>query len=233
VSPWEITIKIRKPYSQRMQVEAKEKLAMVLPLPVSQNSSEKEMHFIDLSRYPGFFADLAAGFPVPPSANEMVNMAALGAKLEVQSVGSFDASFVPTIKDFDRLDSRFRLPKGTWDKLPQYVDYGFAVFKLKPKAELAHPMAFSFPRRQPDRLFFPTVHIHDGKVHEKAHFDHVLYCQRGSIPLAVPGWEESPQLAGSFVDATKANGIIDASEHCYRKKLHGELPNRDTFVLPA
>jgi hypothetical protein len=73
-----------------MQVEAKEKLAMVLPLPVPKNSGEKEVHFVDLSGYPGFFADLACGFPVPPpSDGEIVAYAGLAAKLEVQSAGSF------------------------------------------------------------------------------------------------------------------------------------------------
>ena len=37
-------------------------------------------------------------------------------------------------------------------------------------------MAFDFPRAA-KKLFFPTVHIHDGKVHDKADFDHALYCQ--------------------------------------------------------
>ena len=38
-------------------------------------------------------------------------------------------------------------------------------------------MAFSFPRHDPDRLFFPTVHIHDGHVYSVAQFDHSLYYQ--------------------------------------------------------
>src|SRR5207248_7445223 len=95
--------------------------------------------------------------------------------LNVVDVGSFEASFVPTIPDFERLDERFRLPTGTWDQLPQYKQYGFTVFKLKPGAKVIHPMAFEFPRAAPARLFFPTVHIHDGKVHDTATFDHALY----------------------------------------------------------
>jgi len=97
--------------------------------------------------------------------------------LQVHEVGSFEASFVPTLNDFDRLDSRFRLPEQIWHQLPIYEDYAFAVFKLKPGAKQIHPMAFEFPRRNIDQMFFPTVHIHDGKVDVKAHFDHSLYCQ--------------------------------------------------------
>ena len=33
-----------------------------------------------------------------------------------------------------------------------------------------HPMAFEFPTRHPDKLFFPTNHVHDGALHDKAVF---------------------------------------------------------------
>src|SRR5690606_13087928 len=98
-------------------------------------------------------------------------------KLEVVEVGSFVASFVPTVKDFSRLDEQFRLPAQTWDKLPEYRDFGFAVFKLKKGSRKVHPMAFEFARANPIRLFFPTVHIHDGTVKPTARFHHVLFCQ--------------------------------------------------------
>ena len=72
--------------------------------------------------------------------------------------------------DWDRLDERFRIPPSIFDALPAYRDFGFAVFKLqvtgresesglfpeKPATKTFHPMAFEFPRADPDRLFFPT-----------------------------------------------------------------------------
>jgi hypothetical protein len=154
--------------------------------------------------------------------------------LEVVPVGDFEASFVPTEKDFSRLDERFQLPAGTWEKLPDYQDYGFAVFKLKPGLQQLHPMSFSFPRRDGGSLFFPTVHIHDGKVHKKAEFDHVLYCQpREGEPLKfVRGsvWEESQGHARNFMKPAQTQGVVDADQHCYKRPLHGNLPNRDTVV---
>jgi len=162
-----------------MTLRTKEELAMVLPLPVKPGSGEKAVSFIDLKDYPDFFADLRKGFPEPLAQPTPGKTRSLGAtpdeKLEVVTVGNFEASFVPTIADFARLDERFRLPPGTWEKLPAYRDHGFAVFKLKSGEAKIHPMAFSFPRANPAELFFPTVHIHDGKVHERAKFDHVLY----------------------------------------------------------
>src|SRR5688572_20344397 len=220
-----------------MKLRAKEELAMVLPLPVKAGSGEKSVSFIDLKGYPEFFADLQKGFPVPIAAAPLSR--SLGAspkpqdKLEVITVGSFEASFVPTVADFARLDERFHLPPGTWEKLPTYREHGFAVFKLKPGESKVHPMAFSFPRANPTELFFPTVHIHDGKVHDKAKFDHVLFCQRGSADmLNLLDWNESFRHAAAFMQVDKTNGVVDGGEHCYRKTLTGNLPNKD-FILGA
>jgi hypothetical protein len=129
------------------------------------------------------------------------------------------------------LDERFRLPKGAMDKLPGYEKFGFAVFKLKAGEQKVHPMAFEFPTATPRRLFFPTVHIHDGKVHDRATFDHALYCQSApALRLHTLTWTESTSTAKKFVDAKKAEGIVLADEHCYKRQLKSMLPNKDTFV---
>ena len=220
-----------------MTLRAREELAMVLPLPVKPGSGEKAVSFIDLTDYPDFFADLRKGFPeplAPPTPGTSRSLgAAPPAKLEVVTVGSFEASFVPTTADFARLDERFRLPPGTWEKLPSYRDHGFAVFKLKSGESKIHPMAFSFPRANPAGLYFPTVHIHDGKVHERAKFDHVLYCQRGAKDqFTLLDWDESFRPAGFFMQLNKAKDVLDGGEHCYKHMLTGTLPNKD-FVLKS
>ena len=218
-----------------MSLNARNDLAMILPLPVKRPAGEKDVQFIDLKGYPEFFEHLRSGFPLL----QYNGLTSLGAhstdqatSLEVVKVGDFEASFVPTIKDFSRLDERFRLPEDTWNKLPQYETYGFAVFKLKPGAMSVHPMAFSFPRRDPNALFFPTVHIHDGTVHPKADFDHALYCQpHGDHHLALGGaWQESQGHARRFMQVNQTKGVIEADQHCYKRELHGQLPNRDTVV---
>lgn len=217
-----------------MSIQAKEDLAMVLPLPVKPGTDEKGVTFIDLKNYPNFFVDLERGFPaLVQSAGPSPAAAGRGPveKLEVIRVGGFDASFVPTVDDFARLDERFRLPEGAWKKLPGYRDYGFAVFKLRHVMLKVHPMAFSFPQRDPNSLFFPTVHIHDGEVHPEADFDHQLYCQpQENQHLVLDHWRESTGHAGSFMKIARAQGLVDADQHCYRRGLGGRLANRDTFV---
>jgi hypothetical protein len=213
-----------------MALDASEELAMVLPLPVAKESGEDALRFISLKEYPDFFVDLQRGFPVR-SVPSRTDTFGASAPLKVVDVGDFEASFVPTVRDFSRLDERFRLPTEVWDRLPQYKDYGFAVFQLKPGAQRVHPMAFEFPRANPRALFFPTVHIHDGEVHRRADFDHTLYCQTdNTTSRALMDWDESHQPAGMFVDAARAEGLIDPATHCYRLRIKGSRKNEDIVV---
>jgi hypothetical protein len=235
----------------QMTLAATEALAMVLPLPVPPGTPDDAVKFVDLEGYESFFDDVQKAFPPPapafgaPLTRGMMPQAK---KLEVHQVGKFEASFVPTVKDFARLDERFRMPDGVFDRLPMYCDWGFAVFQLKdfgggglvdkvkqaltrsaPKTEKIHPMAFVFPRRDPDALFFPTLHVHDGKVHETAVFDHVLYLQHHDDHVTLPGWW-SGMAAKGIVDVVKAKGLVAQTLRLRSRSLNGALKNADTFV---
>jgi hypothetical protein len=216
-----------------MFVAMKEDLAMILPIPTPKASKEDAVRFVSLKEYPEFFADMQKGFPIPPAASDEGGRGKLAAKVEkplkVVPVGAFEASFVPAVNDFARLDQRFRLPAATWDSLPAYKDYGFVVFKLKKGESKVHPMAFEFPRADKTKLFFPTVHIHDGKIHETAEVDHALYCQTSGEDTT--DWTESPQPAGFFVNTEKAAGLVEKESHVYQQKIVGRKPNQDTWVV--
>jgi hypothetical protein len=216
-----------------MALSTKEDLAMILPIPTPKASKEDAVRFISLEDYPAFFADILKGFPAPRSLGtksiDPERKKDDAPKLKVVEVGAFEASFVPQVKDFARLDERFRLPASTWDSLPVYGNYGFAVFKLKKGKTKVHPMAFEFPRADKKKLFFPTVHIHDGKVHKTAEFDHILYCQvRGGEDVLE--WTESPGLAGGFVKVSKTAGIVEKDAHAYQRIIRGRKTNQDTWV---
>ncbi len=219
----------------QMNYEAESPLAMILPIPVPTSSSEDAVKFVSLEKYPKFFADMKAGFPLPKS-RAFAGGGGLGGivpekVLKVHEVGSFVASFVPTVAEFKRLDEQFRLPADVWEQLPQYADYGFAVFQLKPEKSTVHPLAFTMPTRLRAKLFLPTVHIHDGKVHDKAHFDHELYIQpRDADEMLPDGWEESTVPAGMFVKIKPAAGLVEPELHCYRKRIVGNQKNEDTWV---
>ena len=218
-----------------MTIDMAKPLAMVLPIPVAKGSGEKAVRLIDLENYPDFFSDLEAGFPIPRSRHLLDSLslapATAAAELEVVQVGNFEASFVPTVNDFSRLDERFRMPPDLFSKMPDYRHFGFAVFKLKPGTQRVHPMAFEFPTSLGDQVFFPTVHVHDGKVHASAEFDHVLYFQpSGATLLKLSTWAESPKPAHHFINMKKSAGLVLAHEHCYKHEMHGRLPNKDTVL---
>jgi hypothetical protein len=216
-----------------MSMSAKEDLAMVLPFPVVKGSEESAVQFINLEKYRQLFEDLSKGFPEPRSRFLAADpfapaTAAAPQQLKVQSVGSFDASFVPSIADFSRLDERFRLPSDVWKRLPGYADFGFAVFKFKPGHGAVHPMAFSFPSATPQTLFFPTLHIHDGQIHEKEKFDHTLYAQGSGIRTSE--WQESPGIAVQFVKCGLTSEMVSSTNHVYRRRIKGLYVNGDILL---
>ncbi len=118
-----------------MRMSADDDVAMVLPIPVPKDSREDAVRFVDMSKAPRFFDDVdAALFPVPVSRHfqsQAFGAPQAKAMLVVHDVGDFEASFVPNQADFERLDPRFRLAPDVWSALPQYDDWGFAVFKLR------------------------------------------------------------------------------------------------------
>ena len=218
-----------------MNLDTPQDVAMILPIPVKPGTREDQLKFINFEKYPMIFDDMAKGFPDETAghfANGSSEPRALSAPaLKVQEIGAYEASFVPSHADFSRLDPRFRLPEGAWEKLPQYRDHGFAVFKLKEGHHDIHPMAFLFPSRHPERLFFPTVHIHDGEVHEKEKFDHTLYFQTKQTGLrALAACDESEYAAVAFVKCGYTRGLVDSGLHVHRIQLNGELKNEDKIL---
>ena len=220
-----------------MHIDAPTEVAMILPIPVAPATKENAVRFVDLSNYARIFRDIEACFPKPLEERTLNfgNLgAAAGGTLKVVEVGSFRASFVPTVRDFIRLDPQFRLPDEVWSKIGQYDRYGFAVFQLKKGDAKIHPMAFDFPTAMPEKLFFPTVHIHDGKVHPKARFDHILYCQPSRlVGGAVHEWLESPSPASSHVKVKESKGLVLGEQHVFRRTLNGEIDNKDVLLAVA
>ncbi|MGC4046534.1 MAG: hypothetical protein QM758_22300 [Armatimonas sp.] len=214
----------------QMTYLASEPVAMILPIPIALAAKDDAVRFIDLKGYPEFFGHLNEAFPVPRAQHYRGAIPASVSSraqpmLRVESVGDFEASFVPSPADFKRLDPRFKLPKETFEKLPEYNDYGFVVFQFKEKGGTPHPMAFEFPTRLVNTLFYPTVHIHDGEIHEKESFDHTLYLQNGGSH-----GDASAGDAGRYVDVARAQGIVLGEAPLRRVKLAGMLPNTDTLL---
>jgi len=226
-----------------MSVGTDSETAMIIPLPVS-SQSEDALDFIPLNGYTEFFDHMEKGFPSPLAGLDK-GIASIASdpgsprnKLAVQAVGDFIASFVPTLGDFDRLDTRFHLPASTWDKLSQYRDWGYAVFQLKESAvgkasakgfaRRIHPMAFQFPTDMDESLYFPTLLVHDGQVNDTREFDHTLYFQGEEYHDFAD--EITPNNADAFMKIEKAGGIVHPDTVCGRRSIVGMFANEDTCV---
>ena len=230
-----------------MNYESREPNAMILPVPVKQAADDKSLVFIDLKNYETLFDDLDTGFPWHASSGIGCSGGPICASadyLEVFEVGNYIASFVPTLADFGRLDPKFTLPQEVWAKIPEYENFGFAVFQLAAGKLKPHPMAFEF-QIEKDELFFPTIHIHDGEVHQSEKFDHVLYMQHAGLDSKVgdyrnsdiedraTGLVRSEQQASSFCSVAKSANLIDGNLLVHRKIIRGNLPNTDTVFRPS
>lgn len=246
-----IFARLGKPGTQllayQMQYSAATPTAMILPVPVALPAREDSVRFKSLKEYPDLFAALERGFPELPSNSFSgskgvpASQAVAAAPLAVHDVGDYVATFVPSLADFGRLDPRFVLAKDVWDKIPAYKDYGFAVFQLKELAGSPHPIAFELDTRLDGALFLPTVHIHDGTVHERDDFDHALYVQSPVLdarvsdydgPSAIDkgtGFVRSQAAAKTFADAARSQGLLDGELLVHKVTMRGTLPNRDTF----
>jgi hypothetical protein len=231
----------RQLLAYQMRVSSPEDVAMILPLPTDTRHGEGAVEFIDLSEAPDLFEQLGLCFWQPSRSFGAVAVAGgPAATLQVHRVGAFDASFVPAVADFARLDPRFRLPDAVLDRVPAYGDYGFAVFRLRKGEAEVHPLALRFITRAPDRLFYPTVHVHDGGLPDKAVFDHMLYLQSPDLPqrsaLQPSGWQKALRPVrdvvklGNILHRDPTRGLIESGWPLYRLQIEGTQPNRDTWV---
>lgn len=215
-----------------MILEADQDLAMILPIPAVDERSETSVQFVNLSLYADFFPKLDRAFPIPKPRNSGADpfaAALVAGPLQVHSVGSFEASFVPRVEDFLRLDERFRIAPEIWGDLPQFSNHGFVVFKLKAGQARVHPMAFAYPAKDRTKITFPTVHIHDGTVHPRADFDHALYCQSDSPEVRLD-WQESVALAAGYVNGNRLKGTVRGDEHVFKRQMLGEFANSNVVV---
>jgi hypothetical protein len=228
----------------QMQYSAATPTAMILPLPVTTPASEASVSWKSLKDHPHFFDNFALGFPAEHVADLTKGAVAASAEptIEVHEVGDFIASFVPTMDDFSRVDPRFAISKSTWSAIPEYRDYGFAVFQLKELSGSPHPIALELKTRMRDSIYYPTVHIHDGTVHKEDSFDHVLYLQDATLdakvgayagpytPDSVTGFVRSKGALASFSEDA---GVADGKLLLHKRLMFGSLPNKDTIVSLA
>jgi hypothetical protein len=219
----------------QMNYKAKSDLAMILPIPVKLGIGEDGVKFINLEKHKEFFNDIIETFNTKFLSDGDYGTKGISnnreRKLTIVNVGDFEASFVPTLKDFSRLDEKFKLPDDVWNEIPEYKDYGFVVFKLKntAKESTVHPMAFKFPTRFPNKIFYPTMHIHDGLIHDEEVFHHSLFCQTPKKQLFGRWKSNNEEMKKDYEGIILTRKDVDKYMECaiFKKDLSGYLPNKD------
>jgi hypothetical protein len=226
----------------QMQFESREPTAMILPIPTALPSRENAVRFLNLEDHSDFFDYLESAFPSIWNSQSLSVTEDEIAMLDIEEVGDYIASFVPTKHDFERLDKRFHFSDSVWEQLPQYADYGFVVFQLKELSGSTHPMAFEFKTRLKDQLFFPTTHVHDGHFHKVADFDHVFYmqCEKYDVPKQeyrgfpspITKMQQSLSPIGKTYLTKNPKETLQLGLFLHRLSVYGTYANKDLF-LPA
>ena len=217
-----------------MHLSSKDETAMVLPIPVAKTSEADPVEFKDLSSYPKFFDDVESLFPQWMSASADGFASRGASRIKVQEVGVYEASFVPSPDDFRRLDPRFSLNDSFFEQAPEYADYGFVVFKLKPGESRVHPMAFWFSKEADNQLFFPTKHMHNGIMNSRDNFIHTRYAQcDGALNTEDPSLETVDPVSqrdelSSIVD--KSQGLVSENQMISKVARYGENENKDIWL---
>jgi hypothetical protein len=106
----------------------------------------------------------------------------------------------------------------------QFIVYSMSV---DAPADLAMilPLPVKTPAGEKDAHF---IDLHD----INAAFDHALYCQEHPDEHLKlwSEWQESRGHPRRFVFVEKTKGIVAPDQHCYKRELRGNLPNKDTYV---
>lgn len=200
-----------------MTLASKTDVALVIPLPVRAGGGDRAVRFMDLRHRPSMFEDLDELFErYPPPRSS------------VPTVGAAIATYLPTVGDFERLDPRFRVPPALIEAMPQYRDHGFAVFQFAAVSGVVLPMGLRFATRELDRLFFPTVHMHDGRWHTTVSFDHTLYYQH--VAVRALGESNDGDRSGFVLPSHSYGRLLDVNTPVLRRQVRGALPNEDTWI---
>lgn len=219
----------------QMTYEASHEIAMILPVPIADPAS---FRFVDLSEYPNLIKDLDKPFNHERwllGDTKMIGALSFSAPLPVERVGAYDATFVPSVADMNRLDPRFSLSPALLGGLPSYIDtMSFAVFKLRAGNAQVHPMGYQYMPKNSGELFFPTFHVHHGAIPRLADYDHNLYTQArptlGGHPVAKSSWMKSPDILHAYWGGRKRPEFLRPITHIRRMTISGVHVNTDIVV---
>lgn len=222
--------------------------AMILPVPVG-NFGASTIQLVDLSAVPSFFEPFVEAFTERSRSFGMSKGVSRGLPLEVQRVGKYDVSVVPTVDDVKRLNRNvFEVSPDTEAVLrTEYpVGFAFVVAQLRESGGF-HPLAYLSPVIG-DKMFIPTRHAHGrGGPEDLPKWDHLIFYRGDASPDYMPrdqrNFASRSALSASDAEASLIRVSLDVRNHVpalipflgsgltlSRVKAQGPLPNVDLAV---
>jgi hypothetical protein len=135
--------------------------------------------------------------------------------------------YVDKMSAFDQLESKNRFPAPLSGAFSPYLDYGFAVLKLRAGRNVrVQPMALEFETRHPRQLYFPTYQFHTTEIAATSRYDTVLFCQRAEQA----GFDETRAVVDTFMNMEELDGLFIPNRLVQRHAINGEAPNQHTLV---
>lgn len=209
--------------------------AMILPVPHAHSTI-----FHSMESYEHFFEDLKDNFQLVQKTRSMLKSYNV---LPVVDVGSYRVSVVPTLQAFQNLDpSEFLIDSSIQnifsETYPEW--FGYIVCKLKTGIQRYEPLAYSFDVYGPEKLFFPTLHVHPhvhatlGRENVVDDWDHDIYIlnftlKKGSTKMITTHFE----FRYKHVKEMMYNRIdFDMDDETYVEKIRisGRHINTDMFA---
>lgn len=170
-------------------VTTKNRGAMILPFPARQVLGDETAgcEFFDLSNYTHLFHDLKdlcwPAYFTSQSSMTFSNSAT--PQLKVYDVGSYKASIVPHVRDFQRLNQLYRISPALihfmQNQYPQH--FSFVVCQLDVN-KTYHPFGYIHDMLPNNQMFIPTMHWHQHESLDTASrvdWDHQIFIMNGVL----------------------------------------------------
>jgi len=158
--------------------------------------------------------------------------------LEVKTVGSYKVSVAKNIEDIERVNSDvFKLPENIEHLLRKLYekDFGFVICKLdlNTAGTKAHPIGYTHPLLESNRIFVPTMHEHNNGE-ELPYWDHEIFSLGTNDGVQVPFFGKKCHLDFDRIPKNVKMPQIYSHGANYRvMKMKGKLENRDLYFSMA
>lgn len=217
--------------------EADTPFALFLPLPTPPETPASAVRFINLSGYDEFFSDMRRGFPdltrdtgKQSFTDRLLEKVRDWLDLDTTQI---EFAFFPNRTVLADMREHWPVSDAVWMALDPYAECGLVGLKLEAGANRLPPVAFEFPRRNPDELTFPTAH--NLPQASAAMLRHALYAQTSKRSLqwriSISAEDERPLRAREFVKTDRTLGLIDPDQPIVSRRLVGTANNVDVRLI--